>query len=74
MSSLNELGLDSKYVVIKHKDISELSNDDRLTLKNILNKIGRNRRSRGEKHNDYIVVNTDEPYACEVANLVKSNI
>lgn len=73
MASLRELGLEDKYVVIKREDINLLSEHDRNEIDNMLGEIAYKRLNAGKQINSYIVVNTDEPYALEVADLVTSS-
>jgi len=66
--------LQYKYAVAKIEDIDELLNDEsRQTMYRLLNNITEKRESAGKKNNSYIVVNTDEPYAHEIVNILKKN-
>ena len=74
MSSLKDLGLDNKFYVVKREDIMNLLNVNKPRADQFLLAIDEctcHRMNKGQKLNDYIVVNTDEPYAEQVAALVK---
>lgn len=73
MKRLAELGLENKYVVIKYKDINELSDKYRTPLRDILRKIEDNRKANGKKQNEYIVINADELYVKEVVEIIKEH-
>ena len=74
MSSLKELGLENKFYVVKREDIMNLLKINRPRADEFLLALDEctcHRMNKGQKLNDYIVVNTDEPYAYKVAALVK---
>lgn len=71
-------GMKMKFTVIKNNDIDKyLSGEDafgilkRRWLDNSLGIINGMRYSEGKKKNTYIVINTDEPYADEVIEIMK---
>lgn len=69
----NTNGMQMKYTVIKNSD---LFNADAVTNSNmecVLDSINRMRKKKGKKENTYLVINTDEPYADEVIEILKRN-
>lgn len=64
-----------KYLIIKIDDaVKYLDSDDKIHLTNCLLKIEEGRRKDGKKaFNDYLVINTDESYATEVAEIMKKH-
>lgn len=70
MNNLKELGLDQKFIVLKVEDVEKLSQVDRVALRSILYSIS---RASGNKGNEYLVINTDEEYAEEVAAIIREH-
>lgn len=67
-------GMRYKFIVIKADDADKyLPLHDRIDLRHILNQINEGRIKEGKKENNYVVINTDEPYADEVINIMKRN-
>src|SRR5438034_1021120 len=65
-------GMQYKYAVVKIEDIDNLLDDEnRQEMYRLLNRISEQREIAGKNYNSYIVVNTDEPYAIEVAEILK---
>lgn len=67
---LNMKGLEEKFLVIKHSDIQghEAVQARFKLLENVMNK----RLAEGKSNNNrYLVINADEPYAAEVAEIMK---
>ncbi|AKQ08630.1 hypothetical protein [Bacillus phage vB_BceS-M2] len=64
-----------KFVVFKHEDAEQfLSGYQRKMLIDILGTIQKGRAISGkEVNNFYLVINTDEPYANEVIDIMKKN-
>lgn len=64
-----------KYIVIKVEDAEKyLMPDDEYYLTRCLNKIEEGRRLDGKKpRNTYLVINTDEPYVAEVAEIMRKH-
>lgn len=63
-----------KFTVVKNKDIVKYLSQDQINdLANILNTIAKGREVDGKKENTYVVINTDEPYAEDVINIMKQN-
>ena len=63
-----------KYIVIKSDDCDQyLSDFERLILTNILAILQIARKQDGKKINSYLVVNTDEPYAWSVRQLIEES-
>lgn len=67
-------GMKMKFTVIKNEDLDSaylmypaLSRDFEL----LQTKIKRHREYEGKKENTYLVINTDEPYADEVIEILK---
>ena len=70
-----EGGVFNKFTVIKNEDI-ELYCDgyDKAALQNICNSIAMGRLSDERTNlNTYLVINTDEPYAPEIVDILKRN-
>lgn len=65
----------NKFTVIKNDDLKKYINqDDVLDLEIILEEIGNRREDEGKsRHNTYLVINTDEPYAPEIIEIIKRN-
>lgn len=63
-----------KFIVIKKDDADKYLNEKgQETLNGILDIIFDSRSMDGKKINKYLVINTDEPYADEVIEILKSN-
>ncbi|MGO4786998.1 hypothetical protein AB4124_06165 [Paenibacillus sp. 2KB_20] len=63
-----------KYAVVKIADIDTLLLEvDRKKMYQLLNIINDERELLGKGINSYIVVNTDEPYATEIVEILKRN-
>lgn len=64
-----------KFMVVKQEDIMHhLNNIDRKELVRLLSKIETGRRLSGKENgHTYLVVNTDEPYADEIIEIMKAN-
>jgi hypothetical protein len=65
-----------KYFVIKNEDIEKyLALEDAKDLKALIQRLAVSKRcNSGEKDNTYLVVNTDEPYAALVKDLILNNV
>lgn len=63
-----------KYVVINNNDAEEYLNDvGKQKLRKTLEYIGAMREQEGKpRYNNYLVVNIDEPYAGQVADLIEA--
>lgn len=61
-----------KFIVLKNEDAERYLTDEELkTLRNLQKKILTGRMSDGKmQNNTYYVVNTDEPYAMQVRDLI----
>ena len=69
-----EGGRFNKFTVIKNDDLYKyIKVSDLFVLKRIMEKIQHFRKKAGKKDNIYIVINTDEPYADEVIEIMKKN-
>lgn len=67
-------GMVMKFTIIKNSDIEKYLNDaDKEALKKIIDQIELGRIFRGRGINTYLVINTDEPYADEVIDILKRN-
>lgn len=67
---LDMRGLEEKFLVVKHSDIQgrEAVQAHLKLVENVCNK----RTAEGKSnHNRYLVINADEPYAAEVAEIMK---
>ncbi|GIQ63601.1 hypothetical protein PACILC2_21690 [Paenibacillus cisolokensis] len=63
-----------KYAVVKIADIDTLlPEDERQSMYHLLNRISELREANGKKYNQYIVVNSDEPYAHDIVGILKKN-
>ncbi|MED3792445.1 hypothetical protein P4571_08310 [Niallia alba] len=73
MANLN--GMKIKYLHFKLSDCSKyLSEQDQMQLVRISEKITNRRKEEGKNQdNTYLVINTDESYADEVIEIMKSN-
>lgn len=61
-----------KYIVIKTQDIKDyLQGSDANMLMYLYKRIERCREWEGKKKNNYVVVNTDEPYADIVERIIE---
>ncbi|NEW05931.1 hypothetical protein GK047_07900 [Paenibacillus sp. SYP-B3998] len=61
-----------KFAVMKNYDIQRyLTDEKRSELHGAFEEIAINRHAEGKKPNRYIVINTDEPYADEVIEMMK---
>ena len=69
MANLN--GMKFKYVVIKKSDIFNTDSVTRTQLECALDSINQDRQQKGKKENTYLVINTDEPYADEIIQIMK---
>lgn len=67
-------GTKQKYVVIKIEDIQNYFSDIKQhDLLNLLEYLSVCRKEDEKKENEYIVINTDEPYAEGVIDILKRN-
>lgn len=67
--------IEAKFTVIKNEDVEQFLNGyQRKMLIDILGTIQKGRAiSDKEVNNFYLVINTDEPYANEVIDIMKKN-
>ena len=64
----------NKYLVLKQADINKyLSIEQRNALEYVVRFIANQRKADGLKHNTYVVVNEDEPYAEKVWQLIEES-
>lgn len=67
-------GMRKKFHVIKVDDANRyLMASDRPVFNSLLDRIAYGREEDGKGENVYIVINTDEPYASEVVDILKEN-
>lgn len=67
-------GMKDKFLVVKRRDLYNfLNSDHQKTLTYLLEEVASSRRATGKKENTYLVINTDEPYADEVIEIMKRN-
>ncbi|WP_028589446.1 hypothetical protein [Paenibacillus massiliensis] len=64
-------GMAYKFQVIKGTDIDNLPHESKVALGHIVEEVVDNRRAEGKPINSYLVINTDEPYADEVIEIMK---
>lgn len=67
-----------KHVVLKKQDLHEalsgdVNEDLRDSFDTTLNMVKMYRDTLGKKENTYFVINTDEPYADEIIEILKKN-
>ncbi|BBH19801.1 hypothetical protein Back11_11460 [Paenibacillus baekrokdamisoli] len=65
--------MDYKFAVVKITDIDNLHGKEKKMMYQILNAINDKRETEGKSINSYLVINTDEPYAPEVIEILKRN-
>lgn len=66
-----KVSLNAKYVVVKQDDIDRfLTFGQRSAFNDLLRQTQRERKAVGKSEHTYLVVNTDEPYAAEVAAIL----
>lgn len=72
---MNDLDqLQNKYLVLKWEDVNILSESRRRELENIILRIENWRQVEAKpRFNNYIVINTDEPYIQEIIDVMKKN-
>lgn len=62
---------ENTHLVLKVEDVyNYLEEPDIAILEILVNKINKGRRNDGKKENSYYVVNTDEPYAESIIDLI----
>ena len=67
-------GARQKYIVIKINDAEEhLMDEEQKELCRLSQEISRMRRHYGKSDNEYLVINTDEPYVDEIIAILKRN-
>lgn len=67
-------GMKMKFTVLNNKEIERyLDVFRKQELDNIKKEIHINRAAEGKSDNTYLVINTDEPYADEVIEILKRN-
>jgi hypothetical protein len=72
--TIRELGGLDMFWVFKKDDAQELSDPDKVLLSECLAKIALIRALNGkEMFNNYIVINTDEPYIDEIIAVMKAH-
>ena len=60
------------HFVIKKEDTMQYLNPlEKVALRGIISSIASGRLDNGKKLNEYLVVNTDEPYADEIREVIK---
>ncbi|MDF2859174.1 MAG: hypothetical protein K0Q87_5025 [Neobacillus sp.] len=63
-----------KFIVLKCWELSKwLDDEQQKNLQDICKTISDSRHFEGKKENEYIVINTDEPYAQDVIEILKRN-
>lgn len=67
--------MDIRFLVLKNEDINRLPDHMLLQLHKISEAIGDIREARGASRDpNYLVVNTDEPWAKDVRKVIDSNV
>lgn len=68
-------GMVMKFTVVKNADLNTyLDDNDRNTFYYLVeDKIEYTKELEGKKENTYLVINTDEPYADEIIEILKRN-
>ncbi len=73
-SKLEKLGGAKKHIVIKIEDIMRYTDhDESEALFDAIDAIEEERANDGKPVNEYLVINTDEPYAHEIIEILKKN-
>lgn len=63
---------ENTHIVIKVEDVANyLDKYEKAFLEHILNKLQHQRQQNNKKLNSYLIVNTDEPYANEIREVIK---
>lgn len=67
--------MEMKFIVLKTEDVKKhCTEKERLDLFESVQSIGKGRESEGKPvENRYLVINTDEPYADEVIEILKKH-
>lgn len=75
MKKLLKCGAQDKFIVFKREDAANfLTRVQRDILSRLLKAIASGRLRKGKKtDNEYLVINTDEPYAPEIIEILKRN-
>ena len=64
----------NKFVVLKREDLNRLDGNTRGGVTRAANRIGDMRALEGKNPSpEYLVINTDEPYAGEIIEILKRN-
>lgn len=70
----NTEGMKITHVVLKNADIEKMNMEKQANLSEIQLDIARKRKEEGKRgFPKYLVINTDEPYADEVIDILKKN-
>lgn len=70
----NTEGMKIKFTVIKNEDLNKLSDGIKFNVAEAEALIGANRLAEGKEISPaYLVINTDEPYADEIIDILKRN-
>ncbi len=65
-------GMDKKYLVLKREDIrNHLIHERQMQIAEAAELIEQWRAGEGKTPNTYLVINTDEPYASEIVEILK---
>jgi len=74
VSNFLEGGILDKFLVLKWDDINQyLNGKGRDCLNECIEAVSGGRRMGGKAPNTYLVINTDEPYAHEIVEILKRN-
>ncbi|HWR19069.1 MAG TPA: hypothetical protein VN608_05555 [Clostridia bacterium] len=74
MPDLLKCGAERKFIVLPLKYLERLSPYEKADVANVENRIARLRRhEKKDPWPEYIVINTDEPYASEVIEIMKKH-
>ena len=68
-------GINIKYTVVKNDDVANYLDENQVeTLSRLLTKVMAERMFAGKlPENIYLVINTDEPYADQIIDIMKSH-
>jgi hypothetical protein len=66
-------GMAMKFTVLKNDDIEKLGHHAKVALGHVAEEIKELREKEDKKNNLYLVINTDEPYADQVIDILKAN-
>lgn len=74
MNKFLKCGAVQKFLVLKIEDFfTYLHEDDQIIFDELFDKVNNGRKADYKKDNEYLVINTDEPYINEIIDILKKN-